>query len=373
MVEIVAVGDIMPGGVLAGIDSNYVSQSILDILHSGDICVGTLESAIGNEPTFNKEKMIRAKDVIHTLDADLIKLKHLGVDIVTLANNHFFDLSAEGAEHAINMLDSMGIKHVGAGKNIEEASKPEVITVNGKTIAFIAFCECDEARIGWCPIATDDNPGVNPLELEYVASEIHKCRQLYDFVVVLPHWGKEAQILPTDHQFILAKSMVEAGADLILGSHTHCIQPIVRRGKAAVVYSMGNFLFPDRLITHPRSTFYSKEPLDLNSLPVIDRYNFVDTVTLKKWRTKARYGLLVKARLSEEATTASSHTVHLTDDSRLELFDGRYPFSGQLKLGRLALKSRHYPQLYQIQELLNKTKRSVRKFLAQFKKLFRFD
>ena len=185
--------------------------------------------------------------------------------------------------------------------------------------------------------------------------------------MVLPHWGKEAQILPTDHQYILANSMVEAGADLILGSHTHCIQPIVRRGKSAVVFSMGNFLFPDRLITHPRSTYYAKEPLDLNSLPVIDRYNFVDTVTLKKWRTKARYGLLVKARLSEAATTASSHTVHLTDDSRLELFDGRYPFSGQLKIGKLALKSRYYPQLYQIQELLNRSKRRVRKILARFK------
>ena len=124
---------------------------------------------------------------------------------------------------------------------------------------------------------------------------------------------------------------------------------------------MGNFLFPDRLITHPRSTYYSKEPLDLNSLPVVDRYNFVDTVTLKKWRTKARYGLLVKARLGEEATTASSHTVHLTDDSRLELFDGRYPFSGQLKIGKLALKSRYYPQLYQIQELLNRTEVSLDK------------
>lgn len=361
MVKIVAVGDIMPGGVLAGVNTDYISQGILDILQSGDIRVGSLETAIGDEPSFNEEKMIRAKDVIHTLNADMVKLKHLGIDIVSLANNHFFDLGVKGAEHAIDMLDSMGIKHVGAGRNLEEASRPEVIEVNNKKVAFLAFCECEESRIGWCPIAAADASGVNPLRMDYVVSEINKYRRQYDYLVVLPHWGKEAQILPTDHQYRLAKKMIDAGANLILGSHTHCIQPILHTKGVAVAFSMGNFLFPDRLIAPPRSTYYPEEPIDMDSMPVIDRFSYVERPTYKKWRTKARYGLLVKAHLDEETATASGQIVHLTKDNKLELYDGRYPYGSQLKFGGMALKSRFYPQLYLFQELIIWIKRRVRK------------
>ena len=132
MIKIVGVGDIMPGGVLAGIDEGYVSQEVLGVLQSGDIRVGTLETAIGNIPAFSNEKMSRKCDVIYALDHDLIKLKDLGFDVVSLANNHFFDLGPDGGEHAVRLLDEMGILHVGAGKNIEEASSPVVIKIGGK-------------------------------------------------------------------------------------------------------------------------------------------------------------------------------------------------------------------------------------------------
>ena len=363
MIKIVAVGDIMPGGVLSGVNSMYMSDSIMEILQSGDIRVGTLETAIGNDPTFNEEKMIRAKDVIHTLDADLTKLKHLGVDLVSLANNHFFDLGVNGATHAIDLLDSMGIKHVGAGRNLAEASRPEVMDVNNMRIAFLAFCECDVDRIGWCPIATDDAAGVNPLQLDHVITEIVECKGKFDYVVVIPHWGKEGQIAPTDHQYKIVQKMVDAGADLILGSHTHCVQPILQTKGATVVFSMGNFLFPDRLVAPPRSTYYPKEPIDWNSLPVVDRYCFVEAPTLKKWRTKARYGLLAEACVEKGKTMVSGHIVHLTDDNRLELYEGRYPFASQLKLCGLALNSRFYPRIYLLQEYMNRIKRMVRKWI----------
>lgn len=113
MIKIAAVGDIMPGGILAGINAGYISQEVFLGLQDADIRVGTLETAIGNEPNFNEEKMNRKGDVIYAKDEDLKKLKQLDINIVSLANNHYFDLGLEGAKHAIRLLDELGIQHMG--------------------------------------------------------------------------------------------------------------------------------------------------------------------------------------------------------------------------------------------------------------------
>ena len=307
--------------------------------------------------------MSRKKDVIYTLDHDLIKLKQLGLSVVSLANNHFFDLGAEGAAHTIQLLDKMGIGHVGAGKTLAEASQPYVAEVGGKRVAITAFCDCTEERIGWVPVATDSQAGVNPLNGEYVVSEIKRLKETYDYVVVMPHWGKEGQILPTDYQYRLAKKMVESGADLVLGSHTHCIQPAVSMQRKAVAFGMGNFLFPDRLIAPPRSTFYPEDSLEISALPVTDRYPYVETVTFKKWKTKARYGSIVECELDDDGSAVSPYVVQLSSDNRLDLVGSQYPYAKQLKVAASAVKSGLFPQLYVIQKLLNSTKRVVKKYV----------
>ncbi len=139
MIRIAAVGDIMPVGILSGLNTGYVTQEVLEALQDADIRVGTLETAIGDKPGFNEEKMKRKGDVIYAKDEDLNKLKQLDFDIVSLANNHYFDLGLDGARHAIQLLDELGIKHIGAGNNIKEASAPAIEIVDNKKIAFLAF------------------------------------------------------------------------------------------------------------------------------------------------------------------------------------------------------------------------------------------
>jgi poly-gamma-glutamate synthesis protein (capsule biosynthesis protein) len=281
MIKIVAVGDIMPGGILAGVNANYVSRDVLDCLRDADIRVGTLETAIGNVPNFNEEKMKRLGDVIYAKDEDLNKLKQLSFDIVSLANNHYYDLGLDGARHTIQLLDELGIQHIGAGNNIQEASAPVVKVIHDKKVAFLAFC--DKERMGWCPWATETTPGINPMYDDYVVSEIKKYKKQNDYVVVMPHWGREHTWVTSARVYKMAKKMIKAGADLIIGSHPHRVQPVVNYKKASVAYSMGNFLFPDRLLTKPRSTYYPEKPIDLSSLPVTDGYPYVDCVTYKKW------------------------------------------------------------------------------------------
>ena len=99
MIKIIGVGDIMPGGLLHGSKSPFISDKVMAYLALGDIRVGTLECAIGNSPDFIEEKMNKYGDVIYAPDEDLKRLKEMNINLVSLANNHFFDLKASGAFH----------------------------------------------------------------------------------------------------------------------------------------------------------------------------------------------------------------------------------------------------------------------------------
>lgn len=318
MTKIVAVGDIMPGGILAGVNAGYVSQEVLEVLQDADIRVGTLETAIGNEPNFNEEKMKRKGDVIYAKDEDLTKLKQLAFNIVSLANNHYFDLGLEGARHTIQLLDELGIKHIGAGNNIKEAGTPVVEVVHGKKIAFLAFC--DWQKTGWCPFASDTDPGVNPMYDDYAVSEITKYKKQNDYVVVMTHWGQEHTWVTTPRVYRLTKKMIKAGADLILGSHPHRVQPVVNYKNASVAYSMGNFMFPDRLLTKPRSTYYPEEPIDFSTLPVTDGYPYVDCVTYKKWKPLGRVGMIVISELGGKSSHSSYILTRESEDGNISFY-----------------------------------------------------
>ena len=340
MIKIVAVGDTMPGGILAGVNANYVSQEVLDCLQDADIRVGTLESAIGNEPNFNEEKMQRLGDVIYAKDEDLNKLKQLSFDIVSLANNHYFDLGLNGAKHTIQLLDELGIQHIGAGNNIQEASAPVIKVVHDKKVAFLAFC--DKERMGWCPWATETSPGINPMYDDYVVSEIKKYKQQNDYVVVMPHWGREHTWVTSTRVYKMAKMMMKAGADLILGSHPHRVQPVVNYKKVSVAYSMGNFLFPDRLIVKPRSTYYPEEPIDFTTLPVTDAYPYVECVTYKKWKPLARVGMIVQSELDGNKCYSSYKLTIEKENGVIYFFDNKKIDSVLKKKERL-LKYPLYP------------------------------
>ena len=339
---IIAVGDIMPGGLLSGVNEGYVSDDIINLLSSADLRVGTLETAVGNEPFFYEEKMRRRADVIYVKEADLLKLQQLHINIVSLANNHYFDLGPKGALRTIELLDKLGIKHIGAGKNLEEASKPVVIENNGKTVAFLAFCDWRENNVGWCPFATETEPGICPMYEDFLLEQICRNKKKYDYVVVIPHWGKEYESSPALYQYKLVKKMIKSGASLILGGHTHTIQPIVSNKHYGVAFSMGNFLFPDRLLNTPRSTWYPDSDLDVSSLPVTNGYPYyVDGPTLKLWKPIARRGLIVIASLDFNKNAISMYCKESNIDQGqfLSISDSRlkFPFFAFL------FKSKLYP------------------------------
>lgn len=333
MIRIIGVGDIMPGGLLSGDNQPCANEDVLDLLKKGDVRCGTLECALGMAPTYDEAKVADRGNVIYAKDDDLRRLKELRIDVVSLANNHFFDLGPAGAEHTIELLDREGILHCGAGRNLEEAAKPVVLEIQGKSVAFIAFCDTDYKHVFYCTYATEDSPGVNPMEKDHVVREIRKYASRFDYVVVLAHWGVEHTFSPSLSSDRMAKRMLASGASVVLGSHPHRIQPVVNTRKGSIVYSMGNFLFPERLIAPPKVTWYPEGALDYTTLPVTDEYPTVDTVTLKTLPYWARVGLVVETRLEEAGAVSDYRFTYLDKNNCLTLLDERRSrkANGQIK------------------------------------------
>ncbi|WP_310602803.1 CapA family protein, partial [Anaerosporobacter sp.] len=138
-------------------------------------------------------------------------------------------------------LNENAIRYVGAGENLEEAKKPSVITMNGRNIAFLGA-----SRV--IPItewnATKYSPGVfTTYDPTLLIEEIKAAKQTNDLVVVYVHWGIEKEEQPEEYQRTMAKQYIDAGADLVIGSHPHVLQGIEYYNGKPIVYSLGNFVF----------------------------------------------------------------------------------------------------------------------------------
>ena len=194
--KLLFVGDIMPGGVLHYQDLFY-TDGIKQFMQKFDLRIGTLEVAIGDNIPFDKEKMKGRMNIIYCKNSDAQKLLDLDINIVSLANNHIFDLGIEGLENTKQILSENNIKYCGAGKNIKEASEPIIMNYNGKRIVFLAYSDCDVSTMAYVPAATESSYGVNPLVIENVVADIKCYKKKYDYVFVMPHWGKEYSVYPT--------------------------------------------------------------------------------------------------------------------------------------------------------------------------------
>lgn len=174
-------------------------------------------------------------------------LNKMGVDVVTLANNHTMDYGVEGLIDTMNSLKSRNIAYVGAGNNLKEAKSAYIKEINGKKIAVLATNRV-VPRVDW--YAYDNKPGqmtsyestdrFGMLKEEIARlKNIEKC----DIVVVLPHFGENNQPVVQEYQRVVARGYVDAGADIIIGCHTHTLQGAeIYKGKY-IFYGISNFLF----------------------------------------------------------------------------------------------------------------------------------
>jgi len=249
---------IQAGGQISGSDSTACLRFAGDCL-----LAGYYESSVGNDAAyaFDEFDLLRNADVaMVNLECPITSrgkkvpkpynfrmqpefiagLQRGGIDIVNLANNHVYDYGSVGLFDTISYLDSVGICHVGAGRNSREAHQPAVITVSRRRIGFLGYYGGGEA-----PEATEKKPGVARPEIRLITSDIESLRHRdsVQFIVVNLHWGTEKARIPDQWQVQLGHHIIDAGADVVIGHHPHVLQGIERYKTGVIVYSLGNFIF----------------------------------------------------------------------------------------------------------------------------------
>ena len=315
-------GDIMPGGVLPYQDT-YITCELQEYLDSFDYRIGTLEAAIGTDLPYDTIKMEGRANIVYARNEDFFRVKEMGFDVVSLANNHVMDLGEDGLRNTIRMLHDNGIKYFGAGMDAEEASRPVVIEKEGKRIAIYACCMFGNKWLGYIELANAHKAGVNPLYITDLIEDIRSARKECDYVIVMPHWGREYRYDPLPECVEMAKQMVEAGADAVLGSHPHQIQPTIKYNGKDICFSMGNFLFPDFYMYPPRPIWYPQEMEDVLHIKEVVGYPFPITEPIKQvWNPKSRYGSMIEMEISHRGLDINVKYVHLSADNVLELSDG---------------------------------------------------
>jgi poly-gamma-glutamate synthesis protein (capsule biosynthesis protein) len=165
----------------------------------------------------------------------------LGIDVVSLANNHILDYGEEALLDTLDTLSNSPVVYGGAGRNIEEAKEVKYIEKENKKVAFI----CPSRVI---PVsewgATSDRPGLlTTYDPKMTIEQIELAENNADYTVVYVHWGLEHKEMPEEYQKTMAKQYIDAGADVVMGCHTHCLQGVEIYNGKPIVYSLGNFLF----------------------------------------------------------------------------------------------------------------------------------
>lgn len=219
--------------------SDSVSEELRTEMKNADICMLNNEFTYTTrgEPTPEKAYTFRAKPEHAAM------LHELGVDIVSIANNHTYDFGEVSLLDTLDTLTQEGILYAGAGRNLDEAGAPVYFETGGMTIGIVAATQIERLDNPDTKGATKDRAGVfrcwNP---EKLLETVRETKAGCDFVVVYMHWGTENVAEPDWAQKDQSVMLAEAGADLIIGDHPHCLQPIDYVNGVPVVYSLGNFL-----------------------------------------------------------------------------------------------------------------------------------
>ena len=225
--------------------------------------VGQADYAVVNlETTFAGGDDYSGFPTFNTPDALGTALRDVGFDLLSTANNHCMDRGYDGLSRTLDVLDELGVAHTGTYRSEEERSHGDGVVladVGGIRVAFLAYTYGTNG----IPVSREHPNTVNlfttdsmsdgvTLDTERLAADLETARALEpDLVAVIMHWGVEYQRSPNDYQKAAADFLFEHGADLVLGSHPHVLQPMETRTltnpdgttrTGFVCWSLGNFI-----------------------------------------------------------------------------------------------------------------------------------
>lgn len=241
--SLVFAGDILLSGhVLNAYQQAGGIHGVLDEGYRG--LIAEADSFIANQefPFSNRGAAATDKEYTFRLEPEHVVLfQEMELDIVSLANNHALDFGRDALADSIVTLDQAGISYLGAGDNLDQAKAPVFREINGIRVGFLGATRVIPVA-DWA--ANQYSSGMlstyDPTEL---LTAIRDLKAQCDYVVVYVHWGIERAKEPESYQRSLGRQYIEAGADLVVGSHPHVLQGIEYYQGKPIVYSLGNFVF----------------------------------------------------------------------------------------------------------------------------------
>ena len=255
-VTLLGVGDIL----ITREQPETTFKHVVEALRSADFTFANCEQALSDKGYPNP------KQAAYSDPRNIHALLYAGLDVVSLANNHTGDWGKEALVDTMARLKEVGLPYVGVGRNLAEARQPVILERKGTKVGLLAYCcvgpegfgyEAEDDKPGHVPLRAwtiydhvDPQPGTWPRiisipyrdDLAAMVEDIRKLKTLVDVVVVCPHWGLHVipRIIPM-YCFDIGHAAVDAGADLILGTHPHVLKGIEMYNGKAIFYSTGDF------------------------------------------------------------------------------------------------------------------------------------
>ena len=199
-----------------------------------DVAIANFETTLAGQPYSGYPQFSAPDDFLSAVQS-------AGFDIMLTANNHCVDTRRKGLERTLNMMDSLGMAHLGTYRTLDERERtyPYLIEKNGLRIVLLNFTYDTNG------IPVPQPCHVNLMDTLEIAADLDKARQMKpDAIIALPHWGIEYQTLPSKEQREMAAWLLSHGVDHIIGGHPHVAQPLELRndGRNLVAWSMGNLV-----------------------------------------------------------------------------------------------------------------------------------
>lgn len=269
-------------------DFSYVYDDIKDYTSSADITIGSLETTFAGE-----DRGYSNYPVFNSPDSLATGLKDIGVDVISLAGNHALDYGYSGICRTIDVLDNVGISHLGTYKSAEDQDKILIKDVKGVKIAFINYTYGTNG----IPVPSDKPYCLNLIDKDLISKQIKQAKeQNVDMIVACMHWGTEYKTSANDEQKELADFLFKSGVDIILGNHPHVIEPMEKKTitlddgstkDVFVVYALGNFTADQRAeITRDSAILNLDITKDSNGKILINRVSYVPIYMYKNSAAK---------------------------------------------------------------------------------------
>jgi len=243
-------------------DMSYPFRETYQITSNADFTIGDLECPFAETGPYQE------LGIVFRGDPELVEgLTLAGIDVVNLANNHLGDSGQAGMKFTFDLLTKNKIDYFGAGLNQTQTHTPYIKEINGIKIAILGYADADFTPTSY--EADNEYAGLNLMNINQMINDVKNAKNHADFVIVSMHAGTEYTYDPDPDQIEFAHAAIDAGANMIYGTHPHVIQAIEVYKEKPIFYSLGNFAM-DQIEENTRQGYLLKIKLIGNNVSDIE-------------------------------------------------------------------------------------------------------